>query len=218
MLMNKLVINWWHYSNKWVRGQLVPPERSNPLGEWQQCPDGCLAAVLFRIMSRQLRETEIQDKLMFTFMDYCSYCSTARRSQQGLGAVAVLSPPQAADNTDNDNFGLTGSHGWNPLSLRVIECLVLCRYLGNVQPWHAQEKVTVPLHGGQSKKNRFILTHNPILPEKNTSEHAELWFWVVGTKEDESSKMRQLSWRTQQGCVGWVLKCSPTLQKSLTVP
>lgn len=79
------------------------PERSNPLGERQTRPDGCLggglAGALFRIMSRQLRETEIQDKLMFTFMDYCFYCSKARRPQPGLGAAAVLSPSQAADDT-----------------------------------------------------------------------------------------------------------------------
>lgn len=55
-----------------------------------------------------------------------------------------------------------------------IECLVLHRYLGTVQLWHAQGKVTVPLFGGQSKKTRFILTCNPILQEKNTSELAEI--------------------------------------------
>jgi len=45
----------------------------------------------------QLRETEIRAKLMFTFMGYCCFLLLqSQRSQPGLGAVAVLSPPQAA--------------------------------------------------------------------------------------------------------------------------
>lgn len=179
---------------------------------------GCLAAVLFRIMSRQLRETEIQDKWVFAFVDGCSYAA-----QPGLGAVAGLPLPRQLIVLEGGS-GPTGSRGWieSPqcprVSQSVTEGLVLHRHLGIAQPWPAQVKVTVPLLGGQPKKKGFILTCHAILREKTSSEHAELWFWVAGTKAEESSKMRQLSWRTQQGCVGWVLKCSPTLQKPLPVP
>lgn len=107
--------------------------------------------------------------------------------------MVILAPLEAM--AEKIPLSLTGTES-------LTERLLLCRYLGVVQPWHAQVKATVPLLGGQFKKNQLILMRNAILQEENTSEHAELCFRVAGTKGDESSKMRQLSWGTQHGCVG----------------
>lgn len=185
---------------------------------------GWLTGVLFRITCTQPRETEIQAKLMFTFMGYC--CFLLQQSQEisarsgGCGSavpspssqrcwMVILAPLEAM--TEQNSISLTRTEN-------LLECLILYRYLDMIQPWHAKVKATVHLFRCQSKKKRFILTCNSILWEENTSVHAELWFQVTWTKEDDSYKMRQLSWRTQQGCIGWELKSSPTLQKSLIVP
>lgn len=97
MLMNKLVLNWWQESNKQVRGQLVPPQRSDPLGKQQQCRDGCSGSGDWGFIRNYAHKLWERQRFrprwcLPLWIAVVVYGSKARRVQPGLGAVAVPSP------------------------------------------------------------------------------------------------------------------------------
>lgn len=197
-----------------------PPERNNPLGKWQHRPDGWLRGDWRFVLFFSENYARAAERQRFG-PNWCSPLSIAAKpgglSQIWDGYGKAVSAPSSQRCWMMLLVPLR--NGWKK-SYQAHwdwECLVPYRYLDMNQHWHAL-KATVPLLGCHPKRKRFILTLNSVLGKEKTLVHTKLWFQVTWTKEDESYKMRQLSWRTQQGCVWWELKSSPVLQKPLVVP
>lgn len=149
---------------------------------------------------------------MFTFID----CSKTWRSQPDLAwlwqGYLCSKQPKMLD----DDFGPTGGIAEKiPVRLTALYCTDIWIWINlDMLKW---KQLCLSLGSSLRKKKRFILTLNSIFGKEKTLVHTKLWFQVTWTKEDESYKMRRLSWRTQQGCIWWELRSSPMLQKSLVV-
>lgn len=220
MLMNKLVLNWWQESNKQVRGQLVPPQRSNPLGKQQQGRDGCLGSGDWRFIHNYVHKWWERQRFrprwcspLWVAVKYGSKTQEGSAQSGGCGCP----PPDAADDAGwkfwhHDRGGWTKSHQWDQWFPRCLSCTDVWVWLSLAMlRWK-------PLHlslGGSPRK-KHILTRKPTLLEENTSVRA--CFDSRWLNKGRWKLQRQLSWRTQQGCVGWELKKSSTLWKWLIVP